>query len=294
MDYILRLVNIIGGSISLLTTLFIIISYITFHKLQKPGSNFVFFQAICDFFFTFKFILVIVLADHGENLYDPDQPYGATCVMVAFGSIFFGSASVTWNFMMSVVVLQTFFRQDSPMSSIYYHLYVWISTLIFALPALIFGKYQPVPELGCWISNEHIEFRFFFVVPLCAYLLLSVAFLAFVLLQMSKNDSPWDSIQNSQVAKQQFRVQMIKYIIIFIIFWTPVAILRFPYISPATLSSNTSILLALCVVLQACANSIVWATSPQFIKLMVLTWGKRPLSSAGYQEIPTKVAQPSS
>eukprot|EP01132_Coremiostelium_polycephalum_P003583 gene3583-4463_t len=202
---------------------------------------------------------------------------GPLCIFLGVWGQFWGQATVMWSFMMSVKVFHSFFyathsrdqsAAESGSSLKYYHLFVWSFCGINAAIIGAFNQYGPC-STGCWISGNKNLFRLFELVPLYFTITFSIVILVVILLKMNHNRPtllPTES-QRYKAQERDFRNQLLKFIFVFILFWIVPTILR--TLEYFDLEKPPLVLLdAASISLQALGNSIVWATSPQFFKLL--------------------------
>ncbi|KAM9970506.1 hypothetical protein ACTFIR_002365 [Dictyostelium discoideum] len=290
------LIYMICAPISMIGSLFIIITWLLYAKLKNSGSNFIFFQAISDFFFTSKYIITIIfyyinIPQFSDETSSTDtNPY---CFSLGLFSQFFGQATIMWSYTMTVKVFHSYFemkkknnnngsnnnsnsniggsnKQNSIDKTLkWYHLFVWGFCLVNATIIGISKQYGP-SSTGCWIVGANNPYRFFELVPLYFTITTSIIILILILVKMKKSKPssllPTESMRYNQQARE-FKIQLMKFVLIFIIFWLPATVLR--TLEYFGIEKTFFILLdAVSVSLQALANSLVWATSPQFLKLM--------------------------
>ncbi|EGC34767.1 hypothetical protein DICPUDRAFT_94711 [Dictyostelium purpureum] len=277
--------------VSIVGSLFIIITWSIFAKLKHSGSNFIWFQAISDFLFTLKYIITIIFYylnipqfTESTTVNDPVSPY---CFGLGLFSQFFGQATILWSFSMTIKVFHSYIKiksnkpkqqqqqqiqpqqQSGEKSLKYYHLFVWGFCAINAAVVGVFKQYGPT-STGCWIVGSSNPFRLFELIPLYITITFSVIILILILIKMRKNRPisllPTES-QRYRLQEREFKVQLMKFILIFVIFWTPATILR--TLEYFGIENKFFILLdAVSVSLQALANALVWATSKQFYTLL--------------------------
>jgi len=240
-----------------------------YNELKKPGANFVFSQAVCDLLFTAKYVVTVVLEQRHYNQYSPLLPFTWECVVLGWLGEFAGHATCAWNFMMSVLVFQSFRNAEhfkTTDSALWkYHAYVWGVSLSISLVLLFLKQYGPTSD-GCWIMGDDNIYRYiFFFAPYSFYIVACVTVFIYVKYKLQKTDM---KAYNTTGNKLQFIHQLQKYVIIFVVFWFPPIFLR---IAEATGISGLTFMTyvdAVCVSLQGLANSLVWATSPQFTRLI--------------------------
>ncbi|GAM23912.1 hypothetical protein SAMD00019534_070870 [Acytostelium subglobosum LB1] len=275
--YQIILIYLICSPISIIGSGFIITTWGLFAKLKHSGSNFIFFQSISDLLFTLKYIMTVILYYAAPSIVQFDdslQPSGssAVCFMLGMYGQFWGQATVMWSFMMTVKVFISFFYTNNTESSEsikWYHLFVWGFCGMNAVIIAAFDQYGPSSN-GCWIVRGNNPFRLFELIPLYITITVSICILVLILWKIKQKRPtllmPNESVKY-KIQEREFRNQLLKFILIFVIFWTPPTILRtmeymgieksfFVYLDAVSVSS------------QALANSIVWGTSPQFFKLL--------------------------
>jgi len=149
-----------------------------------------------------------------------------------------------------------------------YHVYVWGFSICSALALFALEGYGVV-ETGCFIKKNH--YRLFYLVPLSSYLVFSILSLIYILHRMKReNDKiilPADMKVPFDAEEKKFRLQLIKYTIVFILFW--ICPLTFRWMEfTGTTNYQLGVANVVSISLQAFGNSVVWGTSPHFVKLM--------------------------
>eukprot|EP01119_Soliformovum_irregulare_P024789 TRINITY_DN8981_c0_g1_i1.p1 TRINITY_DN8981_c0_g1~~TRINITY_DN8981_c0_g1_i1.p1 ORF type:complete len:323 (+),score=46.80 TRINITY_DN8981_c0_g1_i1:71-970(+) len=258
MDEALRLIYLCAGPISLLGSATIIFSYGWLKRSRvSEGLHLVFFQALCDFFFTAKFVITALIND--PSMYAKTGTIKIDCLLLGMMGQYFGQATMGWNFMISVRIFLSFWDpvKFEHMRRVWFHCYVWIVSAIGTLAALfVKGTYGPSDD-GCWYDNNAFILAFF-LVPLTVYFLGSLFILIYLLTKIGRMASD-DSIGYTRLAshEKKLRNQIVAYIIIFLIFWTPPWLLRILDMLGMHFAS-TIYMDAICLVTQGLANSIVW------------------------------------
>ncbi|KAF2078690.1 hypothetical protein CYY_000061 [Polysphondylium violaceum] len=290
------LIYLICAPLSIIASAFIIISWGVFAKLKHSGSNFIFFQSISDFIFTLKYVATIIIYYTSDiNQFDDGEvSNSALCFSIGVWGQFFGQATVMWSFMMTVKVFLQMMRQNQKqyqqqldkhkpqqvnntkgtaakeISTIkYYHLFVWGFCAVNAAIIGAFKQYGPSSN-GCWIIGGTNPFRLFELVPLYITISTSIVIMIIILARMKRNRPtsllPTESVRYKQ-QEAEFRNQLLKFIFVFVLFWTPPTILR--TLEFFEIEAKPFIILdAISVSLQACANSLIWGTSKNFVKLL--------------------------
>eukprot|EP01111_Echinosteliopsis_oligospora_P013531 TRINITY_DN4872_c0_g1_i1.p1 TRINITY_DN4872_c0_g1~~TRINITY_DN4872_c0_g1_i1.p1 ORF type:complete len:327 (+),score=50.11 TRINITY_DN4872_c0_g1_i1:150-1130(+) len=272
---------------SLIGSAFIMITYLKYNDLKKPGANFVFCQSLADFLFAIKFMATTIMYYYPSfNQTNPDIPFSNACRFLGVLGQFSGHASCAWNFMMSLVVAVTVHRASTLNShlrlrKIYCHIYVWTASVILVLIAI--RQYGPSSD-GCWIAGDNNPYRFVFLGPYTLYMLGSVTVLLYVTYKVKFSAELHTVTQRSGSEKEKFISQLNKYVLIFVIFWSPVIALRAIEFAGDTTSVFHQVILYLDVIgcaLQGAANSIVWVSSPQFKRLVKMKFASSSSSGDG-------------
>jgi len=300
----LSLIYYIMAPLSMVSSLFIIITFLRFPKKlftsQASHLKFVFFQAVCDFLFSLRFLLTALYIrpewiSYGSVPVIPLVPVNesagivpswtgpdAFCVTLGFTGQFFMIASVSWNLMVSIQILQLFwFRRrydyadisssETPQSStLYHHIFVWLFSFIASIAPLILRQYGATTN-GCWITEEYHETRLvLFIFPLSAFLISSLIILIICLSKMQ-------IISLRVVYAQQFDPDnffptmrlLVAYTMVFILFWISPVILRVLEIihqHPIALVYGDIISIST----QGMANALVWLSSV-YIRDLIFT-----------------------
>jgi len=260
---------------SLLSSFFIIISYSRFRKALRKGNSFVLYLSISDVFFTLKFLVTAVLVNSKVNQFnlDGERSQFDVCFWIGFAGQFTGLATISWNMMISWKLFVSFLSMGKAQGKERtwpYHLFVWGFTSINSFVLVYLNGYGPGSN-GCWIM-DFTNLRLFFLVPLGTYLISSLAILVFILIRMEKmkRDMFLTSTTHHYKFEQEehnFRVQLVKYTVVFILFWS------FPFTSRILeafdKTSNVAVILdVISISLQALGNSVVWASSPHFVAFL--------------------------
>eukprot|EP01113_Clastostelium_recurvatum_P006279 TRINITY_DN12846_c0_g1_i1.p1 TRINITY_DN12846_c0_g1~~TRINITY_DN12846_c0_g1_i1.p1 ORF type:complete len:335 (+),score=44.25 TRINITY_DN12846_c0_g1_i1:82-1086(+) len=272
-DWEVRLIFFLFGSLGMASSLFIILTYRRFHHAQKKGNSFVFYLSCCDFLFSLKFFVTACLVGYMNQFQEEDAPpgYKSYCFWLGAFHHFMGLATTGWNMMISVRLGMSFLhlqdRAPSSLSTRFYHAYVWGFASIDTIVLIFFNAYGPSYN-GCWVVNR-LPFRLLWLVPLGTYLALSACILVAIIVKMRTTRKtiyiPIQTRSKFQEDEYNFRVQLIKYTVVFIIVWS----IPFTVRILETLGTKTRLgifLGVLCNSVQTLANSIVWATSPNFVK----------------------------
>lgn len=262
-------------SLSIAGSLLLILIYAFTQKLRQMGAQFVFSQAFCDLILSCALLASPILKDLGLHETKTENATVSTwsCNIIALTVQFSSQASVAWNFMMSVAIYRTVYAatkyQLNSVSLIAHHAYVWFSALLNASILLIIKVYGPSP-IGCWISDP--PFYIFFVLPLLVYFCGSSAVLVLVITRVKKITTRLS--KSSRTEEYAFMVQVVKYIIVFLVMWSVPLAAGFLKMFHIPVSDGVNIVILLSLTLQGFANACVWLSSPKFIKICV-DYGKR-------------------
>eukprot|EP01088_Endostelium_zonatum_P017783 TRINITY_DN540_c9_g1_i1.p1 TRINITY_DN540_c9_g1~~TRINITY_DN540_c9_g1_i1.p1 ORF type:complete len:311 (+),score=23.85 TRINITY_DN540_c9_g1_i1:63-995(+) len=287
MDGGTKLVFLLVSPFSMVGSFFIIITFGTIPKLKKHGFHFVFFQAICDFIFTLKFFITATVDRPNWIARDAEIPGTIDCQFLGFINQFFAIATTSWNLMITIKTLITFYNPYlvGHINNIYFHLYVWSFTSLCSIIPAALNKLGPTSD-GCWIIDSGSFLRLIFqVIPISLYFLLSILCLIYILYKLHFYQH---SIMNGDNALRhksfRFKTQLILYITIFIVCWTPIILFHFlSYIAEIfelrrKLCPTIEVVLAIekvAAVGQGAANSIVWMSSNSFCQVLK-DYAKKP------------------
>eukprot|EP01112_Ceratiomyxa_fruticulosa_P023867 TRINITY_DN9340_c0_g1_i1.p1 TRINITY_DN9340_c0_g1~~TRINITY_DN9340_c0_g1_i1.p1 ORF type:complete len:214 (+),score=26.58 TRINITY_DN9340_c0_g1_i1:244-885(+) len=143
-----------------------------------------------------------------------------------------------------------------------YHAFVWTLSTIHCVILLSMSAFGPA-STGCYVT-EPLD-RLTFVVPQFLFIVSSIIILIYNLYSITNLKK---ALQQLVVYEQEydFRGQLIKYTLVFVIFWT------FPLVDEIlNMTDNSSfyssVFNSTSISLSAFMNSIVWATNPDFLKL---------------------------
>jgi len=251
---------------------------------------YVFWLSVVDIFFSGKLLVTGILDELTDfSQYESgDSVNSDICFTMGFVGQWAGQATITWNFMIALRLFATFVKGGVSNVSLdpnlpkmfsnrtwYDYLlqsFAWIYPSVNAALLVYFHQYGPSSN-GCWIVNTPMSLYrlIFYIIPLFSYLFLSVCILVFILVKLKTiRSAPHLHMQNRKqyiTREQKFTIQLTKYTVIFVVLWTGPLIHRareyfgFDYIPVFDAIDVIS------VAMQACANSVVWATSPQFIRV---------------------------
>jgi len=174
-EIIFRYLIITSSVISIVSCLFIIVSYTTFRLYH---------------YFQLKLILLLCTADLGCSIANlvaggfrvPILSSGNIHVInaVAFSLQFFALCSILWSVCIAHTIYNVIDKKNDKVEPYekYYHCFVWGISAIFAAILWISGLYGDA-DIQIWIPRERAEFRyFFFFVPLCLVLICMAALYA--------------------------------------------------------------------------------------------------------------------
>jgi len=277
--------------LSMLSGLFIMGSFLKFPgQLFTTKANhlqFVFFQSLCDFMYSSKFLLTAIFIKSSWISYgtipfipieSPNNTVPSTgpdtlCIGLGIMGSFFNMASVMWNLMVSVQILTLFWIQPYEYSSIvnhkenytfFYHILVWVFALSTAIVPAFFNQYGPTTN-GCWIEEKYLITRLLtFVFPLILFILTSLVILLITLSKVKLISLRIVYVQNfgTKMESSQFpnlRL-LVSYTIVFIAFWSCPVVLRMLELvhkQPELLVYGDIISISS----QGLANAVVWGTS---------------------------------
>eukprot|EP01102_Stenamoeba_stenopodia_P015242 TRINITY_DN517_c0_g1_i1.p1 TRINITY_DN517_c0_g1~~TRINITY_DN517_c0_g1_i1.p1 ORF type:complete len:367 (-),score=61.21 TRINITY_DN517_c0_g1_i1:353-1453(-) len=150
-------VTSVFGWTSLVCTFYLIVTYGTFKLKRKYPANFTFYFCITAFATNAAFIVGSLVGY--QRLLTP--AYKNACIAQAVTLQFFGSATVTWWFLLTINLYFLMTRKKSHKKYVkYYHIGAWsFSALVTFLP-IGFNKYGPA-GLWCWIMDiDHSVWQF--------------------------------------------------------------------------------------------------------------------------------------
>eukprot|EP00026_Physarum_polycephalum_P005988 Phypoly_transcript_06027.p1 GENE.Phypoly_transcript_06027~~Phypoly_transcript_06027.p1 ORF type:complete len:321 (+),score=13.28 Phypoly_transcript_06027:641-1603(+) len=275
-------------SLSIAGSLLVIIIYTVSQKLRQMGAQFVLSQAICDLILACALLGSPIFSDLG--LHDTKETADGTttttwnCNMVGFLAQFSSQASVAWNFMMSIAIYRTVYAatkyQISSYSFAYYHAYVWFSAFVNASILLLLKQYGTTSIGSCWLQNP--PFYVFFILPLLVYYCGSSVVLFLVVKRVRKVTTRLS--KSSRAEEYAFMVQVIKYIVVFLVMWSVPLGAAFLKMFNVHVPHGVDVVILLCLTLQGFANASVWLTSPKFLKACV-DYRKQRRRRSGYQTL---------
>eukprot|EP01087_Luapelamoeba_hula_P005493 TRINITY_DN15559_c0_g1_i1.p1 TRINITY_DN15559_c0_g1~~TRINITY_DN15559_c0_g1_i1.p1 ORF type:complete len:382 (+),score=36.08 TRINITY_DN15559_c0_g1_i1:17-1162(+) len=269
-----RYIMIIASPFTLLGNALFILLYLSSKQLRNKGLGFILVQAICDFCFTLRFLVAgLVVQDlANETIFsDEDNPPPSKdplCITLGVTAQFFGLATTSWNMMISIRTAIIIARADSfrhvKFLNAACHLYVWSTVTVSVVLGWAFDLWAPT-STGCWIRPKYMMRLFMRDGPLLVYFGGSIILLIFVFWQLRRLHTA--GLLELQARKElRFKFQMVAYIVIFIVFWSPSILLNIwvqlhhrPGIYPLRYIALFT------MITQGLANSLVWLTSPSFI-----------------------------
>lgn len=150
-------VTSVFGWISLVCTFYLILTYGTFKLKRQYPANFTFYFCITAFATNSAFIIGSLVGY--QELLTP--AYKNACIAQAVTLQFFGSATVTWWFLLTINLFFLMTRKKSHKKyTKYYHLGAWSFAALVTLLPIGFNKYGPA-GLWCWIMDiDHSVWQF--------------------------------------------------------------------------------------------------------------------------------------
>jgi len=293
----LSIIYFVMAPLSMISSLFIISTFLKFPKKffvsDSVHLKFVFFQSVCDFVFSAKFLITAITIKPSWINYGSSEALNSTlpmdsgsdifCTALGFTTQFFMMASISWNLMVSLQIVHLFYfrkrhdytyiatNEEQTTKTYYQHIFVWTYSLLTALVPLIMGQYGATTN-GCWISDKFIESRLiFFVIPLAAFILASLIILLICLFKIKM-------ISLRVFYAQQFdsdvffptMTLLVAYTVVFITFWTSPVILRIMEIldkRPVVFVYGDIVSIST----QGMGNALVWLSSSYIRKLLLNT-----------------------
>lgn len=138
------------GWLSLVCTLFLILTFGSFKMKRQYPANFTFYFCIVAFATDLAFI-VGSLVGYQRLL----SSWHNTCYAQAVALQFFGSATCTWWFLLTVNLFFSAVRRTSHKKYLkFYHIGGWAWCLILTILPIPFKKYGPA-GLWCWIVEDN-------------------------------------------------------------------------------------------------------------------------------------------
>lgn len=277
---------IVCSCISIIGSLALIIIYSFSQKINTLGTQFVLAQAVSDLLLSGAMLSNVIFfkLDFPETTLHNGEPKTSwSCNFSAFLVQFSSQATTAWHFMIGIAITQTVYSATKykvhSYSFIVYHGYVWVVSFLIAGVLYLCHEYGP-QATGCWIKTP--KYHLLSVVPITGYyigttivLIVVVKRVATVTARLSKS---------SREEERQFMVQVIKYIGVFLIMWAVPLVVSIYSIFSSHISFSVQSIVVACICLQGFANSIVWLTSPRFIK-MYKEYRKKQRQKKGYQTL---------
>eukprot|EP01113_Clastostelium_recurvatum_P050347 TRINITY_DN9502_c0_g1_i1.p1 TRINITY_DN9502_c0_g1~~TRINITY_DN9502_c0_g1_i1.p1 ORF type:complete len:375 (-),score=78.35 TRINITY_DN9502_c0_g1_i1:14-1138(-) len=271
----IRMIFMIGGTLGMISSMFIMITYFKFLITGKSRNAFVFFLALSDFMLCVKWIVTTTLVGKIDQFaYIPTSvPKNDPCFWIGTYGYFWAMSSLSWNLMISVRLVRSFVRGASGPAHKYkigisYHAFVWGSSLICTAIIVYLGEFGR-SQMGCYISSKLLMY-IFMIAPIGLYVISCsiILIIMHVKINQAKIDAGPMSSQNLMRKKESsFRNQLYKYTLVFVLVWS-VNLLSIVFTEMIIVLDFNIILIirVFCVTIQALANSLVWATSPTFLK----------------------------
>jgi hypothetical protein len=147
-----------GGSLSLISCLFVIFSYIHILPWRRHPSTLILQRTITSLFFS-----IVVILDSLPNSYTKDGPHSRNCQVMSFLTQFSLFSGEGWLLTVSLDLVTS---MTNPFSSYkvnlqQYHTFVWVSALISAIALILYSPCQGFLTEGfCWmdnIDNENVK-----------------------------------------------------------------------------------------------------------------------------------------
>ncbi|PRP83793.1 hypothetical protein PROFUN_08991 [Planoprotostelium fungivorum] len=285
---------------SFVASLIIIISYLLIKPLRKHPTNLVFWLSICDLFFSFKFLLTSIIPGSASL-----ARVEWICYSQAIFSQFWGTASISWNGMISLNLL---FNMRNPFVNtqsynLWYHLWAWglsLTTTIFMI-AFNTNGYEVISINGdgtCWTYDL---WQLLFFAPLCLYFIISFVTITIASIRIrtirtqlnsstrraevnTPNErtnllsSPVDDLSQRHIQEENrlyfvVLLRMVVYVGLFVLLWSFPLVHRTLTITHKATdqeSPNETPLQYLDVIgicLQGLSNAVVYSTNPSFWRL---------------------------
>eukprot|EP01113_Clastostelium_recurvatum_P049655 TRINITY_DN9238_c0_g2_i1.p1 TRINITY_DN9238_c0_g2~~TRINITY_DN9238_c0_g2_i1.p1 ORF type:complete len:321 (+),score=35.45 TRINITY_DN9238_c0_g2_i1:82-963(+) len=263
-----RIILFTGGAVGMAASLFILVTYGKYRASGRTRNRMVFFLSLCDFLFAMKFFITACLIGHLEQ-FSPNHitsTYDDPCFWIGAYANFIATASRSWNMMISIRLLRTFpARSDVKQSGWPYHAFVWTyaslnTAVLIGLKG--FGK----GHSGCWIADKNY-ILIFSIAPTMLFLILSFAIM--IVMHVRIKRATRDRLTSDALVQKElyFRVQLMKFTLVFVVIWiTPIVTEMLHYFG---LEYNPlSFMRLVSLSIQSLLNSLVWATSPNFIKFI--------------------------
>jgi len=216
----------ISGGLSILGSAFLILLYLATAGLGSRAFRRVFWMSLCDLGLSLKFwIALITRADVSM------ESNKFACLCSAIVGNFFGIATISWYFMISVCVYAVFKPPESrwrlflEYESIQ-HVYVWSVSTFTALLPWWTGRYGDMDDgTQCWISGAGDPMKLTLGFPLyTAYLFAS--YLAVYVFFLS----------NTDLMRQRIKEKMLVFVGVFLFTWIwPSIALAWDFISHETM-----------------------------------------------------------
>jgi len=200
----------VGSSITLLSSLFVITSYIKFKACRQHPSSLIFWRSISDVLFSLQFIVLFS---------NPDGRFH--CDIFSFLFQFSVLASQSWYFMNGVDLVRSLRNPftDATGNIYMYHLYVWSVSAVtsVAIVATRHAEYRPDMQL-CWTSVSSTYFNYLnwitFFIPTLFYYFFSLIAIAYAKARLAKG------LEKTFEQRKQALDNGVRYVAGFCAYWT--------------------------------------------------------------------------
>lgn len=140
-----------GGSLSLISCLLVIFSYIHILPWRRHPSTLILQRTITSLFFS-----IVVILDSLPNSFSKDGPHSRNCQLMSFLTQFSLFSGEGWLLTVSLDLVTS---MTNPFSSYkvnlqQYHTFVWVSALVSAIALILYSPCQGFLTEGfCWMDN---------------------------------------------------------------------------------------------------------------------------------------------
>jgi len=259
------LIFAITGGLSMFGSSFLMFVYLWNKELRSESFKRVFWMSLCDFFLSLKFWLEIITQTPVSM-----ERNRSVCLFSAIVGQFFGIATISWYFVISVCVYCVFQPPESRWrwllnQDLLQHAYAWgLSTFCAFLPwwSSTYGDMDDGTQ--CWIPGISDPMKLTLMLPLFVYLLFAAYLLSYVVF-----------ISQIGVAlNTQLRERMLSFVGVFLVAWIwPFLALIWDFASPGTLPLPLHFMDVGAMCGSGFFNFCVWITHPTYRSFICQPFG---------------------
>jgi len=250
------LIFAITGGLSMFGSSFLMFVYLWNKELRSESFKRVFWMSLCDFFLSLKFWLEIITQTPVSM-----ERNRSVCLFSAIVGQFFGIATISWYFVISVCVYCVFQPHHSRWRwvlhrELFQHVYVWGLASFGGFLPWWSGTYGDMDDgTQCWIPGASDPMKLTLILPLYIYLLFAAYLLIYVVLVA----------RASLILNKQLKERMLAFVSVFLAAWIwPALAATWDFISPGTLPLPLHFMDVGAICGSGFFNFCVWITHPAY------------------------------